>query len=1124
MHTVLAAKSSFSIGESILSVDEVVEQAKAAGATAVALTDTMSVTALIDFSKACDKAGLKPIIGCRLRLVDDPSWRKTKEDKKARPEYFLTWYVLSEHGLKALFKLLTLANSEERFYFTSKLGFDDLYAALAKCSRDDVAIAISDAYSVLHHESAVDIASRIASLVSASNVFLGLTPINTPYWDTVNKKAIELAARIPRTDFADFPYLVVRPACYPKGDVNTLTVMNAVSRNVKMSETWVWAPVNSDLHAMTASEILIGECVPAVQRLMKRGLASSGGIFSAGVHNTKRLVDMVTYKWSKAPVSLPKMAEDEFAALVDECKCGFAARFGRKVFDHQPSPDELRDVYIPRLKYEMEVLKKLGFSGYFLLVQDIVRYAKMKGILVGPGRGSVGGSLVAYLMGITDCDPLRFDLLFERFINPDRLDLPDADLDFMSERRGEIVQYLVEKYGKDRVAGISNFNSLAAASAIRDVGKAFGLSEGEYRCSKLVAKEHGANVPLPKQIEKVPEIAEFARKYAPYWNIMTKVEGAIKSMGRHAAGVVVGGCDLVDRAVVERRKDGATVNWDKRVVEEQGLVKVDILGLETLDLIKKALDYIEAREGERPDLMRISLNDVNVLANFAAGKTVGIFQFESGGMRRLLKELGKDTITFDDITAATALYRPGPMESGMMDSYWKRKQGLEAVEYDHPLMEPILAPTFGVMVYQEQVMQVSRVIAGYSAAGADKLRKIMGKKLPEEMAKERGKFVEGCVKTVGCTEEWAGDLFDKIEGFAGYGFNKSHSVEYTLISYQSMYLKTYHRLEFYAAALSLMKEDKLAAILKDAAAFGIKVMMPDINFSTGQFEIVDDETIHEAMAIPFNRIKGISSNTTDAILKAREAGPFTSKADFIARVQRQKCNVRHQELLDKVGAFARIEAGQLPPDHPDRIRDQRDLIPGLISSTVPIYRAFSTDSATKTEVVKLVANYIAAKEEDEKPVKPLLGKDAKFMAIFDAPTRGEEEVSTMTCHDNFVWTLRSSSGVGYSRSDAYWTALIKEQKLGKQVSPDETKKWAPVLEREIEILKPPVIVLLGSAIVRHFFPDLKGKASESAGKVVYSKDLDANLVIGFNPAEIYYDPDKQTLLDEVFAAVAGILE
>jgi DNA polymerase-3 subunit alpha len=1113
MHSILAARSSFSIGESIITVEDLVAAAKAVGATTVALTDTMSVTGMIDFTNRAKKAGTKPIIGCRLRLVDDPTWRKTKEDKKNKPEYFLTYYVLSEKGLAILFKLLTLANTDERFYFTAKLGFDDLYSALADATADDVAIASSDTYSVGTHKDAAAILDKLKALLSENNVFLSLSPINTPYWDTLNKRSIELA------DTLGLPTLVTRPVLYGKGNATPAAVMNAVCRNVKVGSTWAWDPAVEDLHPLNGVE-LVREAQATMERLRSRDASTDPRPhFIRGLRNTDKLVDLVKYEWKKAPVSLPKMAPDEFRAVVELCKLGFAKRLGQETFGHKPTAEDLVNVYKPRLIYELGVIEKLKFSGYFLLVQDIVSYAKSNGILVGPGRGSVGGSLVAYLMGITDCDPIRFGLLFERFINPDRIDLPDADLDFMSERRHEIVDYLIAKYGRDRVAGISNFNSLAAASTIRDVGKAFGLSEDQTRCSKLVKKAHGANIELTKQVSLVPEIAQWAEANKPLWDICCTIEGSLKSMGRHAAGVVVGGVDLVERAVIERRTDGATINWDKRIVEDQGLVKVDILGLETLDLINKTLAYIRKRHSKSVNLLAIPLNDEKVLDNFAKAKTTGIFQFESGGMRRLLKELGRDFITFDDITAATALYRPGPMESGMMDSYWKRKQGVETVEYDHELMEPILKPTFGVMVYQEQVMQVSRVIAGYSAPDADKLRKIMGKKLPEEMAKERGKFCDGCVKTVGCTADWAGDLFDKIEGFAGYGFNKSHSVEYTLISYQAMWLKTNFPVEFYASALSLMKEEKLPGILKDANEFGVEVQMPDINLSTGQFEILNDTTL----CIPFNRVKGISENTTGAILKARETGPFISKADLTARVERRKCNVRHVETLDKIGAFTRVEPGQLPWDHPDRIKDQRELIPGLVASSVPIRRDFASDKDSKIALIKVVGQYRHEQKDDGAQVKPALGKDARFMVISDCPTGSEERSGQISFGDSFQAVASALSEVGLSRADGYWTSLIKRPKEGKQVAPAEIERYWPYLQQEIAITKTPIIVLMGSISVRHFVPDFKGKASDSPGKVIYSKELDANLVIGFNPGEIYHDPDKQIAMNEVFASVAHLL-
>jgi DNA polymerase-3 subunit alpha len=742
MQTILAARSDFSIGESILTVEQIVDLAKAAGQRSVAITDTMSITCLIDFSNKAKKAGVKPIIGCRIRLVDDPTWRKTKGVKsKPQPEFYVTWYVLSEKGLLALFKLLSLANSDARFYNNAKVGFDDLYAALDSVTADDVAIASSDAFSVVGHKQAALILSEIARRVSAQNTFLTLTPMNTPLWDTLNAKAIELAREL------NLPTLVTRPCAYPAGQAEALTVMGAVTSNTLMSSMWCKDIFNDDMHPMDQERFKI-EVINAAKRLRQRDPASLTAGFVDGINNTDRLADMVTYVWKKAPISLPKMAPDEFAGVVALCKTGWSKRLSTPCFGHQPSHQELQDVYRPRLAYELSVLKALEFSGYFLLVHDIVAFAKSAGILVGPGRGSISGSLVAYLMGITDCDPIRFELMFERFINPDRIDLPDADLDFMSERRHEIAEYLINKYGADKVAGVSNYISLGSKSVIRDVGKAFGNSEGDYRCSKAVPSKHGNTLSLTDAMNAAPEVAAYAEKFPEIWAVGLHVEDRMKTIGKHAAGMVVSGCPLIERGVVERRNGENVISWDKRVVEDQGLIKMDILGLSTLDLLDLALKYIRRRHSSKINLLNIPLDDPDTLDNFAKANTIGVFQFESGGARRLLRELGKGGFTFDDVVAAVALYRPGPMETGMMDSYWKRKQGEEAVEYDHPLMEPFLKPTYGVMVFQEQVMKAAIAVAGYSAPDADKLRKIMGKKQPAEMAKERDKFQDGCVAEV----------------------------------------------------------------------------------------------------------------------------------------------------------------------------------------------------------------------------------------------------------------------------------------------------------------------------------------------------------------------------------------
>lgn len=1121
MHSILAARTDFSLGESVLTPAMVVERAVEVGAKAAAITDTMSVTGMVDFTNRAKKAGIKPVIGCRLRLCDNPKWRPDKalgEKKKHMPAvYYATVYVLREPALKALYRLLTLANSDEYFYYEAKLGFDDLYKELEKLAPGDIALALGDAQGVITHPN-VNIITKLSGMLPG-HLYVNLVPIDTPYFGRMN----ELALGVVEQGLAKS--LTVRPAHYAAGEADAFDVMKAISSNTPLSNMWHRSPHNKDFHICGFQELKDHAKAAAAHIAMRTGVSSGAGVyFASGLKNTVELVDAVEFEWSKQSVSLPKMADDEFAEVVRLCREGWKERFTQPVFGHQPDKAELATIYKDRLSYELTVLKKLEFSGYFLLVHDAVSFAKSNDILVGPGRGSVGGSLVAYLMGITDCDPIRFELLFERFINPDRIDLPDIDLDFMSERRHEIIDYLVTKYGRERVAGVSNYGALAAASCIRDGGKMFGMTDRDTRCSKLVPKAHGAHIPLAECAQMVPDIKEFAEAHESQWKIMLRLEGTMRSYGQHAAGVIVGGEDLVNRGVIERRKDGSVMCWDKRIVEDQGLVKMDILGLSTLDLINLALRYVRERHATKISLKRIPLDDEEVLNNFAKGLTTGVFQFESGGMRRLLKELGKDgVITFDDVTAATALYRPGPMESGMMDSFYLRKQGLETVEYDHPDMEPILRPTYGVMVYQEQVMQVARTIAGYTAPDADKLRKIMGKKLPEEMKKERGKFTDGCVATVSCDADWAAELFDKIEGFAGYGFNKSHSVEYALISYQSMWLKTNYPVEFFAAALTLMDEDKLPAIIRDAERFGIDVSMPDINISTNRFEIATDVRL----VIPFQRIKGIASTTTNAIIEARKTGKFKNKQDFLDRVEKRKCNVKHQDLLDRVGAFCRIEPGQVAAKDPSRIRDLIELIPGLITEHVPINRDIHSDKDTKLEIIKVVKDYREthgpAGGSDGFPVKPSVGKNMKFMIITDAPTAQEEQNNMMSFGGQVACVIDAMAEHDLSRNDCYWTGLIKRPKSDKQVTNEEIAIYKEYLDRELEILQPPVIVMLGAQTVRHFLPEFKGKASDMAGKVVYSKILDANLVVGFSPGEIYFAPDKQVLMEEVFKSVADLL-
>ncbi|MBB4315466.1 DNA polymerase III subunit alpha [Roseospira marina] len=1108
----LATRSHFSLGESTLTTEAVLDEAKRVGATAIGLIDTMSISGMIDVSNRCTKESITPIIGCRLRLVDDITWRRVRGENKTKapPEYWITWHVLSAAGLTALYRLLTKANDAEHFYETAKLLVSDVIGALSSVTMDDVAIVTSDVYSVVGHENAAEILRDMIDALSVENVYLQLTPIDLPYYDAMNMRALALAKEL------GAPTLVARPVLYPKDGADVQEVHQGILRRTQITDVWHWSNVERGLYALTDIE-LGRETARTIKRLRERYEGEVPvSTWTEGLRNTAHLVERVTYRWAKSPVSLPKLVEDEPKAVLAACKAGWSERFGRPVFGHRPDAEALERLYKPRLAYEFRVLRDLGFCGYFLLVQDLVRWAKDSGIRVGPGRGSVGGSLIAYLMGITDCDPIRFDLLFERFINPERSDLPDADLDFMSARRHEVIQYLADKYGTDRVAGISNYGQLKGASALRDVGRICGLSERDYACSKLVPKEHGQPIGLTEAADQVGEIAAFRDANADVWTVATSLEGVMRNLGRHAAGVVVAGCDLTERAVVERRSGEATVNWDKRIVEDQGLVKMDILGLETLDVVARALDYIRERHGKRINLMAIPLDDEAVLQAFAEGRTVGVFQFESGGMRRLLKSLGAEGITFEDCVAATALYRPGPMDSGMMDSYVNRKAGTEDVLYEHPKMADALNKTYGVMVYQEQVMQISRDLAGFSMAEADKLRKAMGKKDPKLMAEYRDKFVEGCDAQGTFDETHAGALFDKIAAFAGYGFNRSHSVEYTLISYQSMWLKVNYPIEFIAACLSLMKEDKLPALLGEAERLGIEVLPPNINQSSGKFEILTDTTL----LIPFNRIKGISDNTTNAILEARAAGPFTSVEDLIERVERRKCNIKHRTLLEDVGAFADIVPGSLAARHPDRIARQKELMPGLVNAIVPIRREMTVDTDGRRQLGRLVKMY---QDEGLGLVKPYLGRDARFMVITDAPTSGEERVGSFAHSESFTSIATALAEAGLARNDAYWTGLLKRPKTGSTIPHENIETFWPILAQEIAILKPPVILLLGNAVVRRFVPDIKGAVVDHAGKVVYDKKTDTNIIVGFNPGQIWFDPSKQEVLDTLFAQVSEIL-
>ena len=1146
LNHLLGSRSDFSIGESMLQIDHLIADAKALGYESVTLMDTMSIHGLVDFTNKCKKAGLKPIIGCRIRVVEDPTYRKppkaSGEKEKPNPMFMLKVYVTGDKGVISLMKLLSKAYSEDYFYYHARVGLDEIMEL------EEVIISTGDLFSIYHREDASIIIDVLQDYFGKGNVYSELVPIDTPLFDTLNGKAMQVA------QLQDMPTLVTYPAMYRTAEAaDSLEVFKCITTNTKMDVRYRSIQFIKDFYIQEPRH-LVARVKAAAGRVHKWAHKGPASYWVEGLENIDKLVSKCNYVFEKQPVSLPKMADNEFVTLGKKCIAGWTKRFGIEILGHKPDNTEIK-VYQDRLAYELSVLKKMGFAGYFLLVEDLVVWAKTNGIIVGPGRGSVGGSLVAYLIGITDVDPIRFNLLFERFINPERLDLPDADLDFMSSKRHMVIEYLTAKYGADRVAGISNYSTLASASALRDTGRMYGLNGIELTATKLVPKEHGQSFTLTEAAKAVPEIDKFKDEQPEIWNHALHLEGAMRAFGRHAAGVVVAGEPLVNRAVIETRSDAPVTNWDKRTVEDWGLVKMDILGLSTLDVMEIAKGYIHDRHGIDIDYLRLPFEAPDVMDAFGRGDTTGVFQFESPGMRKLLRDLAVGgQLTFEDITAATALYRPGPMDSGLLDDYVAIKQGIRTPTYDHPNMESALEATFGVIVYQEQVMQTAVDLAGFTRAEADHLRKAMGKKDKDKMAESRQKWIDGCATTSGLDDRTAGAIFDKIEAFAGYGFNRSHAVEYSIISYWTMWLRVNYPAEYFAACMSIVDEEKLPGLVKDARECGIEVSPPDINLSSDRYTIPNDTTI----LAPFSSVKGISENTAKRIVELREAngewkiarvkkkrdgttedvwemdgsvikGRFDTPLEFeLAALQPgSKVNSKAVENLGRVGALALIDTGAPSPKHFSRRKDQMELMPGLIIDAVKADRTTDlTEKFLRSKVIHLIQDYKKCSDCDlkETPHPTVRAKSTiRFMVVSDCPTWQEEKKDKLLEGDAASYVKGAIVRAGLSAADGYYTTLVKAKKSDKFLTNGQINGCSQWLNRELELIKPAIIVALGSASIKRFVPGLKGGVTEVVGKTFYDPTLDATIVCGINAQQIGFDPDKQEVLDAVFAQVADIL-
>lgn len=893
----LHVHSQYSLLDGAIRLEELIQTAKDFGMPAVAMTDHGNMYGALEFYEKAKKAGIKPIIGCELYLA--PHGRHSRgatsngasgsngNDEDKRQHLVLLAQDLT--GYKNLLKIVSAAYLEG-FYYKPRADKELLRAypegliALSSCLKGEVASEI------LHGrlEAATRAALEYQDIFGAGRFFLEIQANGIPEQALVNEKLIALGKElgIPLVATNDCHYL-------KRSDARAHDILLCIQTGKTILEEKRLKFRTDQLHFKSPEE-------------MWREFAH----VPEALENTVRIAEMCSleiplgeYHFPVFPVPEGESLESQFRKTALE---GFERRLAEIRHNRPRLSDQDLEEYRHRLHYEMDVIVEMGFAAYFLIVADFIAYAKNKGIPVGPGRGSAAGSLVAYVMGITDLDPIEHGLIFERFLNKERISMPDIDVDFCAQGRDEVFRYVSEKYGKDQVAQIATFGTLQAKAVVRDVGRALAMPYNEVdKIAKLIPG--GQDMTLKRALELEPRLVELQRedpKIRELFEIAQALEGLTRHASTHAAGVVIGDKPLVEYMPLFRDQDGKVVTqFSMKSVEKAGLIKFDFLGLRNLTVIHNAVQLIEKNHGVRLDMRRLPLDDPETYALLCRADTTGVFQLESAGMRDLLLRLQPER--FDDIVALMALYRPGPIKSGMVDQFIDGKHGRIPITYDLEPLRPILEPTYGVILYQEQVMEIARVLANYTLGEADILRRAMGKKIPEVMAAQRERFLAGATEN-GIDLTKANHIFDLMDKFAGYGFNKSHSAAYAVISYQTAYLKAHYRLEYMAALLNsfLNNTDQVVKLINECREKGIAVLPPDVNVSELDFTVLEGK-----IRFGLGAVKNVGEGAIETILAARaKDGPFRSIFDFCERVDPSKVNRRVLEHLIKCGAFDSIHS------------------------------------------------------------------------------------------------------------------------------------------------------------------------------------------------------------------------
>ncbi|MGJ3493927.1 DNA polymerase III subunit alpha [Piscirickettsia salmonis] len=879
----LRVHTEYSLIKGIVRIKPLIQSVQAKGMRAVAMTDHANLFGLIKFYRTARDAGIKPLVGAEI-------WVQHEGDQTLYPLLLL---CQNKQGYDNLCSLLSKA------YLYGQVGDEAIIQSdwLIECSGGLIALSggkKGDIGQALLQEKRDLANARLHAWCELfpGRFYLELQRTSREQDEDYIHSAVVLASE------AQVPVVATNDVCFlKKDDFDAHEARVCIHDGVVLIDPR--REKNYSRMQYLRSETEMAELFSDIPEALKNSIEIA--------KRCNLTLNLGQPYLPNFPIPVGKTTEEYF---IEQARDGLAKRLEVLLDQAQYSSEDAyqsrQQVYLDRLDFELNVINQMGFAGYFLIVADFISWAKEKQIPVGPGRGSGAGSLVAYSLLITDLDPLAYDLLFERFLNPERVSMPDFDIDFCMEGRDRVIGYVAETYGRYSVSQIITFGAMAAKAVVRDVGRVLSQPYGMVdKVAKLIPNDLGMT--LTKALAESDELSERYQNeedIAALIDLALKLEGVTRNVGRHAAGVVIAPSVVSDYTPIycESGSNSLITQFDKDDVESAGLVKFDFLGLRTLTIIDWALKAINTRlateNKERIDIARIALDDVKAFDVLKACQTTAVFQLESRGMKELIHRLQPDC--FEDIIALVALYRPGPLGSGMVDDFINRKHGRAEIEYPHPSLEACLKPTYGVILYQEQVMQIAQVLSGYTLGGADMLRRAMGKKKQEEMDRQRVIFVEGAVKN-NVDKEQASAIFDLVDKFAGYGFNKSHSAAYALLSYQTAWLKAYYPAEFMAAVLSadLDNTDKVVLLIQECDSLKLNVIFPHVNHSQYQFTVNDQG----AVVYGLGAVKGVGRVPIDELIKARQSGWFTDLFDFCLRVDLKKFNKRVFESLIRAGAF-----------------------------------------------------------------------------------------------------------------------------------------------------------------------------------------------------------------------------